>query len=448
MRRPPPTRMAGSGSTACPRSRRTTSPPIPRSGNPTFPPRGRQRHRRPEADPGDARPAQGGRSSACRLIDKSTGKSVDGYSAFHVKLPSNPNEGSAAYIAANFGPEGFRMTVPPGPGFFYAQAAGDNLPYTRARLAAADRGKGVGGEGDGEFLTIILSPCHSYRIVDVPAGAETFDVDLELTRGTSRKGRLVDPEGKPVVGAQAYGLESTWVVKTLEDATFEVTALESGKPRSVSFMHKDRRLAGAVALEPGDGPVEVRLAPCGAATGRLVDPDGQPMADAYIMLHPHATTAAIRSRSASASGPRARASPSTRTAGSASRASIPRWAWASTSTPRSQPGRFLVPEKSKEDPFRHLKARPGETVDLGEIRMMPAAERVSLPRGTGILLGVFAPRQAIDRPGGLRAGEGDPEPDRIQSLDRAFSPVSCVGVRCPGRRGWPPPSSATLAMRG
>jgi hypothetical protein len=136
-----------------------------------------------------------------RLIDKATGRSVDGYSAFHVKLPSNRNEGDAAFIAANFGPEGFRMAVPPGPGFFYARADGNNLPYTRARLRPADRGKGVGGEFDGEFLTIILSPCHTYRIVDVPADVETFDVDMELTRGDSRKGRLVDPEGKPVVGA-------------------------------------------------------------------------------------------------------------------------------------------------------------------------------------------------------------------------------------------------------
>src|SRR5262249_56534779 len=55
-----------------------------------------------------------------------------------------------------------------------------------------------------------------------------------------------------------------------------------GKPRTVSFMHKERRLAAAMAFEPGEGPIEVRLAPCGSVVGRVVDPEGQPLAGAMI----------------------------------------------------------------------------------------------------------------------------------------------------------------------
>ena len=301
-----------------------------------------------------------------RMIDRSTGKSVAGNYVTHIKLPSNPNKGEAAGDFGTFGPEGYRMIVPPGPGFFYAQAAGDNLPYTRARLAPSDRGKGVGGEGDGEFYTIILSPCHSYRIVNVPAGAETFDVDLELTRGTSRRGRLVDPEGKPIVGVQAYGLGSNWEVKTLEDASFEVTALEAGKPRSVSFMHKGRRLAGAVALEPGDSPVEVRLAPCGAATGRLLDQEGQPIADAYIMLHPedhsgHQLPGGI------GLWPQGEGFNVDKDGRFRVEGINPALSVLFDARLRSQPGVFLVPATSNDG--LHLKAGPGQTVDLGEIRM-------------------------------------------------------------------------------
>ena len=303
-----------------------------------------------------------------RLIDKATGKSVRGYAVYYVKMPSNPNKGEAGINVCNFGPEGFPMTVPPGPGFFYAQAAGEHLPYTRARLRPADRGKGVGGETDGEFCTIILSPCHTYRIVDVPAVAETFDVDLELTRGTSRKGRLVDPEGKPVVGAQAYGLGSNWEVKTLDDASFEVTALEPGKPRSVSFMHKERRLAGAAELEPGDGPIEVRLVPCGAATGRLVDAEGLPHANATLILLP------LAHRGYPIPGgvglwPQGRGFSTDKDGRFRLEWINPALGVAVDVRPRSRPDTFLVPEKSKEAIFRCLKTRPGETVDLGEIHM-------------------------------------------------------------------------------
>jgi hypothetical protein len=303
-----------------------------------------------------------------RLIDKATGKSVAGNAVYYVKMPSNPNKGESGVVVAQFGPEGSTMTVPSGPGFFYAEAAGKDLPYTRARLRPADRGKGVGGETDDEPLKIILSPCHTYRIVDVPADADNFPVDLELTRGASRKGRLVDPDGKPVVGAQAYGLASNWNVKTLYDADFEVIGLEPGKPRSLSFMHKERRLAGAVELEPGDGPIEARLAPCGAATGRLVDADGLPHTGATIMLLP------LSHRGDPIPGgiglwPQGRGFITDKDGRFRLEWINPALGVALDVRPRSRPDVFLVPEKSKEAILRHVTTKPGETVDLGEIRM-------------------------------------------------------------------------------
>ena len=91
------------------------------------------------------------------------------------------------------------MTLMPGEGMIYARASGENLPYTRARLRKADKGKGIGA-GDGENS---LNYHHTYKIINVPADAESFHVDLELTRGITRKGRVVDPDGKPVAGARA-----------------------------------------------------------------------------------------------------------------------------------------------------------------------------------------------------------------------------------------------------
>jgi RNA polymerase sigma factor (sigma-70 family) len=302
-----------------------------------------------------------------RLIDKATGKSVAGHGVNYFKLPSNGNEGDAG-LSPPFGSDGFRMIVPPGPALFTAQAEGTDLPYTRARVPEAVRRMGIGDEASDAPTRILISGSHACRMVDVPADVETFTLDLELTCGAARTGRLVDPDGKPVVGAMVYGLSSGWGMKTVHGASFEVVGLEPGRPRTVSFVHKDRRLAGSVAVEPGDGPLEVRLAPCGSAIGRAVDEDGRPLAGALVEL-------VLYDRR-----------------GEQIPKGIGFWppdeSWSADQEGRfrieglspdltvrvgfrhgSRPDVFLVPEKSKEAVLHHVTARPGETVDLGEIRM-------------------------------------------------------------------------------
>ena len=146
----------------------------------------------------------------------------------------------------------FRLTVPPGEGMLYVQARGKDLPYLTARLRKADKGKGIGGTGDGETYTVLLNAHHAYKIIDVPADARSFHVDLELTRGLSRKGRVVDPDGKPVTGAQCYGLSATWG---------QMTTLAGRDVRGPR--------AGA-----GSSPA-VDLRPQGSPAGRLGDHQGR-----------------------------------------------------------------------------------------------------------------------------------------------------------------------------
>ena len=58
----------------------------------------------------------------------------------------------------------------------------------------------MGGPGDGETSTVMLNAYNACKIIDVPADAKDFTVDLVLSRGLTRIGRLVDPQGKPVTG--------------------------------------------------------------------------------------------------------------------------------------------------------------------------------------------------------------------------------------------------------
>jgi len=222
-----------------------------------------------------------------KMIDKATGKALRAKHVMHTKLPTNRNEGDIATSSSGLIDPTFRLTVPPGGNMIYANIRGPNTLYARARLRPEDKGKGLGGIGDRETSTILLNAYNAYRIVDIPANAESFPVELELTRGLTRTGRLVGPTGKPVVGAQTYGLSPVWgKVTTLADDRFEVTGLEPGRPRLLVLAHKDLQLVGSVVLKDADlksaKPLVVRLDRAGSIKGRLTDEDGLPLAGAKL----------------------------------------------------------------------------------------------------------------------------------------------------------------------
>jgi RNA polymerase sigma factor (sigma-70 family) len=222
-----------------------------------------------------------------RLIDPATGRSVRPGQITYVTLPTNRNPGNVVQAPKTPTDTTFRLTVPPGGGILLVQANGEYRPYMPARLRKADRGKGVGGSGDGETTTVLMNAHHAYKIIDVPADAASFQVDLELTRGFSRKGRAIDPDSRPVEGVQCYGLSSRWgEMKALADGTFEAQGLERDRPRQLIFAHKERRLVGSVIIKGEDSagaePLVVRLDRPGTIKGRLVDEDGLPVAGATL----------------------------------------------------------------------------------------------------------------------------------------------------------------------
>jgi RNA polymerase sigma factor (sigma-70 family) len=222
-----------------------------------------------------------------RLIDPATGRPVRTGQITYVKLPTNPSPGDSGQSRTSPSDPAFRLTVPPGEGMLMVEARGKDLPYLRARLRKADKGRGVGGIGDGETYTAMMNAHHAYKIIDVPADAESFQVDLELTRGLTRRGRVVDHEGRPVAGVQCYGLAANWgEMKTLADGTFEARGLEPDHPRQLIFAHKDRRLVGSVIIKgeesASEAPLVVRLDQPGSIKGRLVDEDGLPVAGASL----------------------------------------------------------------------------------------------------------------------------------------------------------------------
>jgi hypothetical protein len=141
-----------------------------------------------------------------------------------------------------------------------------------------------------------------FAAVDIQPGRPAPRCDLALSRARTVDVTVLDPEGRPVSGTYVNG---QWPIhgwfRPLESARFRVWGLIppkpptlagflkardldamaslvlSEKPRLVVVQHEGRKLAGwsMVTAETKD-PVDIRLQPWAAVTGRLVDRAGDP----------------------------------------------------------------------------------------------------------------------------------------------------------------------------
>ncbi len=138
------------------------------------------------------------------------------------------------------------------------------------------------------FVPIVQGWHQALVDIDVPGDAKTFSKDIRLDPGREVEGTVVDPEGKPLEGAEVYGLSNMGYWENLpRSSTFKVVALVPSRPsRAVVFIHEARKLAGWVEI-PGNetGHPRVRLEPWAAVTGRMLDKDGKPRAGITLSAH-------------------------------------------------------------------------------------------------------------------------------------------------------------------
>ena len=63
---------------------------------------------------------------------------------------------------------------------------------------------------------------------------------------------------------------------------------QPARPRTIALVHKERKLAGHAALRGDEKePVTVKLEPWAAVSGRALDEEGNPLADADVLVHYH-----------------------------------------------------------------------------------------------------------------------------------------------------------------
>jgi hypothetical protein len=122
--------------------------------------------------------------------------------------------------------------------------------------------------------------------VDVTANEEPKEVAITLRRGATVRGLLLGPDGKPVASALVLhrlhvGIDLSWhFAAEARDGIFEIHGLDPEKSIPVYFLDAENQCGATVQLsgkQTGER-VTVQLAPCGKATARYVDDNGQPIA--------------------------------------------------------------------------------------------------------------------------------------------------------------------------
>jgi RNA polymerase sigma factor (sigma-70 family) len=218
-----------------------------------------------------------------RLTDQVTGKPVAGAVEYFV-FEENPNRAGAGPLpmgSRTVGEDGsFELVGFPGRGIVAAQAWGDR--YLVA--VGADRIQGADRNGNFSTFPSICQPCGYHRLVEIrPApDTESLRVDLTADPGRTVVGTVLDPDGKPLAGALAFGLRFNdhgpyWDAGPQETPRFTAHGLRPGERRKVVFLHQEKHLAGAVVITGEEkGQVAVPLRPWGSVSGRLVDANGQP----------------------------------------------------------------------------------------------------------------------------------------------------------------------------
>jgi RNA polymerase sigma factor (sigma-70 family) len=225
-----------------------------------------------------------------KVTDRATGKPVEAVVEYFT-FPDNPQlrglkglRGARAVTSRKDG--SFALVALPGRGVVAART--DEMRRgTYLYGQGAEKIKGLDEKaGSLETVPYILFPAQFDAVaeIDPDAKAESVACDLEFDPGKTVKGMLLDPDGKPLSGVHIRG--PFWSRLDLRDvpaADFAIAAVNPSRPEAYFFQHEKKKLAGFVILK-GDEPegFAVKLQPAGTVTGRVVNQDGEPLADATI----------------------------------------------------------------------------------------------------------------------------------------------------------------------
>jgi RNA polymerase sigma factor (sigma-70 family) len=237
-----------------------------------------------------------------RVIDAKNGKPVSAWVGYHARADNPGLDQASGLRQLGYLPYWARVETAADGSFTLAALPGRGAisveTQTREYPAIDD---GMFGNSGG-FIPVLPSFLQEIREIDVALEARGRREEIKIDPGRTVEGTVLDPDGKPLAGSYAYGLENIgfWTEKPLEKPTFRVSALRPQPPidvaslrrpgttaekmlrliprgrRTVVFQHTGRKLAGWANVSGDETePLRVRLEPWGVVEGRAVDAAGK-----------------------------------------------------------------------------------------------------------------------------------------------------------------------------
>ncbi len=218
-----------------------------------------------------------------KVTEEGTGRPVAGATVDFVPRAERQNTGDGSPTVSTASDGSFRFGAETVPGNLFVRGPSDDyvLQTIGSRMLAQ------GQPGGSRVYT------HAHAPLDLKPDDDAEDVNLVLRRAATVKGRVVGPDGQavreaaiitPLIIGPRPGPWAYWAGRYqghVRDGRFELHGLGPNAEVPVYFLEPKGKLGGAVNLSAKSAasePITVRLGPCGAARGRVVDPAGKPVA--------------------------------------------------------------------------------------------------------------------------------------------------------------------------
>jgi hypothetical protein len=225
-----------------------------------------------------------------KVVESSSGATVAGATIQYVPEElNNPNykddilTGWQGIQLSNAQGE-FEIVVLPGPGNLLVHGPQGEFVLKETSSRELYRGR-PGGQ---------RNYANAIRRIDPAAGAEQLELTIELVRSAKIVGRLVNESGEPVDEALLISqlnvspTDLWWrsdASKQVLGGRFELSGMTPNQECTAYFLDAKRRLGATINLIADGTTPTVVLKPCGQATARFVDEDGQPLENLSPSIH-------------------------------------------------------------------------------------------------------------------------------------------------------------------